>query len=195
MNLQNWVKQAKAHWKEFRPRLYASLEKSGNLEAALQDAAERTYREVTELEDQGFDHQDAWEMVRERYLFVPEEGKNPTAYSESYFKRPMLSAALHEAIGQGTRTIDIPRPPGTSPQQVRSAVEDDRPRVNYFVDAEAEAADWDKAKAVRWEDRHKAHYAALEKKQAESDAKWGKAAKALVAAAVLALVWWIVFGG
>jgi hypothetical protein len=185
MNLQNWVKQAKTHWKEFRPTLYASLEKSGNLEAALQDAAERTYREVTELEDQGFDHQDAWEMVRERYLFVPEEG--PTAYSESYLKRPMLSAALHEAIGQGTRTIDIPQPLGASPKQARSSMED-RPRVNYFVDAEAEATLWDR-------DRHKAHYAALDRQQAENDAKWGKAAKALVAAAFLALVWWIVFGG
>ena len=86
MNLQNWVRQAKDHWKEFQPKRYASLEKSGKLEAALQDAAERTYREMTELEDQGFDHQDAWGIVRERYLFVPEEGKNPTAYSDSYFK-------------------------------------------------------------------------------------------------------------
>jgi len=86
VNLQNWVRQAREHWEEFQPTRYRELVKSGELEAALQDAAERTYREVTELEDQGLDPQDAWEIVRERYLFVPEEGKNPTAYSESYFK-------------------------------------------------------------------------------------------------------------
>jgi hypothetical protein len=87
MLLQNWVNQAREHWKEFQPKRYTELVKSGKLEAALQDAAERTYREVTDLEDQGYDHQDAWEIVRERYLFVPEEGMNQTAYSESYLKR------------------------------------------------------------------------------------------------------------
>jgi hypothetical protein len=102
-----WKKQANAHWKEFRPTLYASLEKSGELEAALEDAAERTYREMTELEDQGFDHQGAWEIVRERYLFVPEEDENPTAYSESYFKGP---TPLRDAIEQDARTMDVPRP-------------------------------------------------------------------------------------
>lgn len=110
MAFPNWKRRAKDHWKEFQPKLYASLEKSGKLEAALEDAAERTYREMTELEDQGFDHQDAWEMVRERYLFLPEEGMKPTAYSESYFNRSPLTTVLHEAIANGARTTDIPRP-------------------------------------------------------------------------------------
>jgi len=112
VNLQNWVNQAREHWKEFQPKRYSALVRSGKLQATLQDAAERTYREVTDLEDRGLDRQDAWEIVRERYLFVPEEGKNPTAYSESYFNRPPLTTALHEAIGQRTRTMDIPPPPG-----------------------------------------------------------------------------------
>ncbi len=86
VNLQNWVRQAREHWKEFQPKRYSALVRSGTLEAALQDAAERTYRELRELEYQGYDHQDAWEIVRERYLFVPEEGKNPTTYSESYLR-------------------------------------------------------------------------------------------------------------
>lgn len=112
VNLQNWVNQAREHWKEFQPKRYSALIKSGKLEPALQDAAERTYREMTALEDQGFDYQDAWEIVRERYLFVPEEGKNLTAYSESYFNSPTLTTTLHEAIAKGARTIDIPQPPG-----------------------------------------------------------------------------------
>lgn len=81
----------------------------------MQDAADRTYREVTELEDQGFDHQDAWEIVRERYLFPPEEGKKPTAYSDSY-------------IGKGLLSIDIPPPPSVS----RQIIMDDKPRVNVL---------------------------------------------------------------
>lgn len=86
MNLQNWVRQAREHWQEFQPTRYRELVESGELEAALKDAAERTYREMDALEAQGFTFQDAWEIVRERYLFVPEEGKNPTAYSDSYFR-------------------------------------------------------------------------------------------------------------
>ena len=125
MPFQNWVNQAREHWKEFQPKRYRELVKSGTLEAALQDAAERTYREATELEDQGYDHQDAWEIVRERYLFVPEEGEKPTAYSETYFRRPTPTMMLHEAIGQGTRTIDIPQPPNGN----RPVTTDQRPRI------------------------------------------------------------------
>jgi hypothetical protein len=138
VNLQNWVNQARKHWKEFQPNRYNALVKSGKLEAALQDAVERTYREVTELEDQGFDRQDAWEIVRERYLFVPEEGKNPTAYSESYFNRPPLATVLHEAIATGARTMDIPQPPSesrpmTADQRPKSALEKTAARVDLEV--------------------------------------------------------------
>jgi hypothetical protein len=73
MNLQNWVKQARAHWKEHRPKLYAELLASGELEASLQDAAERTHRELSELEDSGLTFHEAWELVGENYLFPPEE--------------------------------------------------------------------------------------------------------------------------
>jgi hypothetical protein len=137
-NLQNWVNQAREHWKEFQPNRYSALVKSGKLEAALQDAAERTLREQMDLEDQGFDPQAAWEMVRERYLFVPEEGKKPTAYSESYFNRPTLTTVLHEAIATGTRTIEIPQPrngsrPLTADQQPRIALEKTVARVDPEV--------------------------------------------------------------
>ena len=111
VNLQNWVNQAREHWKEFQPKRYRELLKTGKLEAALHDAADRTYREVTELEDQGFDPHDAWEVVRERYLFVPEEGESPTAHSESYFNRSTLATVLREAIATEARTMDISQPP------------------------------------------------------------------------------------
>ena len=73
MNLNNWIRQAKEHWKEFQPTRYNELEKAGTLEQALQQAAEQTHLEMSELEESGFQSHEAWEMVRERYLFLPEE--------------------------------------------------------------------------------------------------------------------------
>ncbi|MCF1458247.1 MAG: hypothetical protein LPH21_12035 [Shewanella sp.] len=73
MNLNNWIRQAKEHWKEFQPTRYKELEKAGTLEQALQQAAEQSHLEMSELEESGFQNHEAWAMVRERYLFLPEE--------------------------------------------------------------------------------------------------------------------------
>lgn len=69
MALQNWITQAREHWKEFQPTRYRSLKAACKLDAALKEAAEQTFRELTQLEDTGFNHQEAWQIVRERYLF------------------------------------------------------------------------------------------------------------------------------
>ena len=73
MNLQNWINQARDHWKEFQPTRFKELKKAGKLEAALKEAAEQTYLEMNELEEQGFQNHEAWDMVRQNYLFPPEE--------------------------------------------------------------------------------------------------------------------------
>jgi hypothetical protein len=73
MNLQNCISQAREHWKEFQPTRFKELQKAGKLEPALKEAAEKTHQEMTELEAQGFQEWEAWEMVRESYLFPPEE--------------------------------------------------------------------------------------------------------------------------
>lgn len=73
MNLQNWISQARAHWEEFLPEKFASLQEAGTLQRALKEAAEQTHREMTALEEQGFRNHEAWEMVREKYLFLPAE--------------------------------------------------------------------------------------------------------------------------
>lgn len=73
MNLQNWIREAKAHWKEHSPKLYRQLEKAGTLDARLKDAAERTEQEMSDLMKEGFQHHEAWEMTREKYLFTPQE--------------------------------------------------------------------------------------------------------------------------
>jgi hypothetical protein len=73
MFLNTWISEARQHWRQFRPTLFRELERTGKLNQALWDAAERTHREMSELENSGFRHHEAWEMVRERYLFPPQE--------------------------------------------------------------------------------------------------------------------------
>lgn len=73
MNLQNWANQAKAHWKEHNPKRYRALKKQGTLDLAAKKAAEQTFEEVNALEESGFQPDLAFQMVRERYLFPPEE--------------------------------------------------------------------------------------------------------------------------
>jgi hypothetical protein len=48
--LQNRVSGTREHWWEYQPRWYRALIKSRRLKKALQDAAERMYRELTEQE-------------------------------------------------------------------------------------------------------------------------------------------------
>ena len=73
MNLQNWISEAKAHWKEWRPREFKALQKEGRLEPALMEAAERTFNEMQELMKSGYQEHEAWEIVRQEYLFTPPE--------------------------------------------------------------------------------------------------------------------------
>lgn len=73
MQHAGWIAQAREHWREHQPQKYARLKEAGELEEALQEAAELTSEEIQQLVDQGFDRLQAWEMVRENYLFPPEE--------------------------------------------------------------------------------------------------------------------------
>src|SRR5437667_5827910 len=72
---------AEKHWREFLPKMVAELERNGKLRVMLQEAEERTATEMDELRrhflGQGLTaeqaQQQAWELVRERYLFLPPE--------------------------------------------------------------------------------------------------------------------------
>jgi hypothetical protein len=72
---------AEKHWKEFCPRLVAELEATGQLHDMLLEAEEQTEKELDSLRrhflQQGLTaqqaHDRAWEIVRERYLFLPPE--------------------------------------------------------------------------------------------------------------------------
>ena len=77
MNLQNWIEEARQHWQEHRPKMYQQYLKAGNLDQKLKQAAEQTYLEVDELEQQGYQPHEAWEIVREKYLMLPDEDTVP----------------------------------------------------------------------------------------------------------------------
>ena len=74
-------RMAEQHWREFRPKMVAELEATGRLHAVLLEAEEQTETELDSLRrhfiQQGLTprqaHQRAWEIVRERYLFLPPE--------------------------------------------------------------------------------------------------------------------------
>jgi len=72
---------AEKHWREFLPKMVAELEAERHLEEMLREAEERTAMEMDDLRRhflrQGLTAQQAqdraWEIVRERYIFLPPE--------------------------------------------------------------------------------------------------------------------------
>lgn len=68
-----WIAQAREHWEEFQPTRFKELQEAGKLEESLREAAMQTSEEMRTLMDQGTQWHEAWEMVREMYLFPPEE--------------------------------------------------------------------------------------------------------------------------
>ena len=74
-------RMAEAHWREHCPRLVRELETQGKLREALLEAQEQTTGEMVRLlrdfRRQGLTpqqaHDQAWELVREKYLLLPAE--------------------------------------------------------------------------------------------------------------------------
>ena len=72
---------AEKHWREFRPKMVAELEATGQLHEMLLEAEEKTDTELDQIRRQlilqGLTsqqaHDRAWEMVRTRYIFLPPE--------------------------------------------------------------------------------------------------------------------------
>lgn len=72
-----WGQQAKEHWKQYRPKMYRDLQQQGQLQRMLYRAQEATKEEYAQMVHAGMDSRTAWEMVRERYLFLPDEKDVP----------------------------------------------------------------------------------------------------------------------
>ena len=80
--LTQYGRMTEKHWREFRPKMVQELEAKGQLHQMLLEAEEKTKDEMDtlmrELRQQGLTaqqaHDQAWEMVRERYILLsPEE--------------------------------------------------------------------------------------------------------------------------
>ena len=72
---------AEKHWREFLPKMVAELEATGQLQPMLLEAEDKTEGDLDSLRrhfiEQGLTpqqaHDQAWEIVRERYIFLPPE--------------------------------------------------------------------------------------------------------------------------
>ena len=81
ITLTQYGRMAEKHWREFRPNMVKQMEATGELQAMLYDAQEKTKDEMADLTqklirqnytpDQA--HRTAWEMVRERYILLSPE--------------------------------------------------------------------------------------------------------------------------
>lgn len=79
--LTQYGRMAQKHWREHCPKMVRELEQRGLLHQMLLEAEERTKDEMAtlrlELMKQGRTAQQAndqaWEMVRERYILLPPE--------------------------------------------------------------------------------------------------------------------------
>lgn len=105
MQHPNWIAQARQHWQEHLPKMYARLKADGTLMAKLTEAADATARDLQNLMGQGFNYQEAWEQVRETYLFLPEEkDASPEAPASEGYK-----AAL--TLNRGLASLRMPGEP------------------------------------------------------------------------------------
>jgi len=79
--LTQYGQMAEHHWRQFLPKMVANLEAKGQLCPMLLEAEEKTESELDSLRrhfiQQGLTpsqaHDRAWEIVRERYIFLPPE--------------------------------------------------------------------------------------------------------------------------
>jgi hypothetical protein len=80
--LTQYGRMAERHWREFRPKMVNELEAKGTLMEALFEAQETTINEMEALTRQleteqkltpQQAHDQAWEMIREKYILLPPE--------------------------------------------------------------------------------------------------------------------------
>jgi uncharacterized protein YggE len=80
-NLTQYGLMAEKHWREHRPQMVQELEARGQLQTMLAEAERKTKDEMADLRLQLMKHgltaqqahDRAWEMVRERYILLPQE--------------------------------------------------------------------------------------------------------------------------
>ena len=82
IHLTQYGLMAERHWREFRPKTVHELETKGTLMEALFEAQQSTINEMEALTRQleteqkltpQQAHDQAWEMIREKYILLPPE--------------------------------------------------------------------------------------------------------------------------
>ncbi len=81
VTLTQYGMMAEDHWRKFCPNMVKQLEASGRLQELLLEAEDKTANEMYDLTMQGIKrgltaqqaHDQAWEIVREKYIFLPPE--------------------------------------------------------------------------------------------------------------------------
>ncbi len=73
-SLSGYAKQALRHWKQYLPKMYRELEKSGKLLEMAEWAAEETRQAMYRLQKyQKMSEAEAWAMMREEWIYLPPE--------------------------------------------------------------------------------------------------------------------------
>lgn len=113
MNLENWIRLGRQHWKEHLPTRYAELKAAGTLDEALRNAAEQTYLEVNALEEQGLSPDEAWQAARQNHLLLPPETNDlePTDRPALSLMRELQQAQSHAMRALDDPDYEIPNPP------------------------------------------------------------------------------------
>lgn len=80
--------QAIEHWKQYLPSLYASLKEKGLLEERAQKAANQTNEALEEMVSGGTPWEQAWELIRNDWVFLPSEDEQARREREEASARP-----------------------------------------------------------------------------------------------------------
>ena len=80
--------QAIEHWQKYLPKLYASLNEKGLLEERAQKAADQTNDDLEQAVSQGMPWHNAWDLVKNRYVFLPSEEEQERQEKEDEANQP-----------------------------------------------------------------------------------------------------------
>ena len=80
--------QALEHWKKHLPNLFAKLQEKGELERRAQKAADQTNEDLENAVSQGMPWHNAWDEVKNRYVFLPSEEEQERQEKEAEANQP-----------------------------------------------------------------------------------------------------------
>ena len=84
MSLDYYKSLAMEHWQEFLPKRWKELQEAGRLGEAIDEAAERTDREMQAQLGAGVPRNQAWEELRGRYLLLEPESEPQSPQSDAH---------------------------------------------------------------------------------------------------------------